>query len=358
MFEDLVNRTYLGNSVMDYLISLAIFMLAVLILYLVRSVVIKKARVLAGKTSTTVDDFLIDTISKRLIPLMYVSAFYFSINRLDFTEKISIWITGIFIVLISIFIVRFLVAVIAYLLDILWAKKEKGSTQQGVPGAVLIFVKIILYTIALVIVLDNLGIEITALITGLGIGGVAIALAAQAILGDLFSYFTIFFDRPFENGDFIKVGEFRGTVEHIGIKTSRVRSLSGEELVFSNTDLTNSRLQNFGKMMDRRVIFQIGVTYDTSLEKLERIQPIVKDIVDRTEKAEYERAHFHSFGDFSLNFEIVFLVLSNDYLHYMNVRHAVNMDIVKRFREEGIEFAFPTQTIELQGGPEAGNRSG
>lgn len=163
MFEDLVYRTYLGNSVMDYLVSLAIFLLAMLILYLVRSVVIKKARVLAGKTSTTVDDFLIDTIAKRLIPLMYVSAFYFNINRLDFTEKISIWITGIFIVLISMFI---------------------------------------------------------------------------------------------------------------------------------------------------------------------------------------------------LNFEIVFLVLSNDYLHYMNVRHAVNMDIVKRFREEGIEFAFPTQTIELQGESEAGNRSG
>mgnify|MGYP006300761555 CR=1 FL=1 len=358
MLEDFMNRTFLGNTLFNYLVSAALFLAAVGILYIVRAFIIKKARMLAGKTTTTVDDFLIDTISRRLIPLMYVIALYFSIGRLSFGETLSRWITGIFIVLVAVFIVRFLVSVIEYLLDLLWEKKEKESSGQGVPRAIVTFVKIILYTVALIIVFDNMGVQITALITGLGIGGVAIALAAQAILGDLFSYFTIFFDRPFEVGDFIKVGEFRGTVEHIGIKTSRVRSLSGEELVFSNTDLTNSRLQNYGKMMDRRVIFQIGVTYDTSLEKLQSIQSMIKDIIDRTEQAEYERAHFHSFGDFSLNFEIVFLVLSNDYLHYMNVRHAVNMDIVKRFREEGIEFAFPTQTIELQGGPEAGNRSG
>ena len=349
MLEDLLNRSFLGNSALDYLISVAMFLAAVGILYIVRSFIIKKARKLAGRTATTVDDFLIDTISRRLIPLMYFSALYLSIKRLNLSDALSRWVTGIFIVLTAVFIVRFLVSVIAYLLDILWEKKEEGGTQQGVPRVVLTFVKIILYTVALIIVFDNLGIEITALITGLGIGGVAIALAAQAILGDLFSYFTIFFDRPFEDGDFIKVGEFRGTVEHIGIKTSRVRSLSGEELVFSNTDLTSSRLQNFGKMMDRRVIFQIGVTYDTPLSRLKDIQSIVKGIIDRTDNAEYERVHFHSFGDFSLNYEIVFLVLSNDYLDYMDIRHSVNMDIVERFRAEGIEFAFPTQTIQLEG---------
>ncbi|MBD3179350.1 MAG: mechanosensitive ion channel [Candidatus Latescibacteria bacterium] len=355
MLEDFMNRTFLGNTIFNYLVSAALFLAAVGILYIVRAFIIKKARLLAGKTTTTVDDFLIDTISRRLIPLMYVIAFYLSIGRLSFGKTLSRWITGIFIVLVSVFIVRFLVSVIEYLLDLMWEKKEKESSGQGVPRAIVTFVKIILYTVALLIVFDNMGVQITALITGLGIGGVAIALAAQAILGDLFSYFTIFFDRPFEVGDFIKVGEFRGTVEHIGIKTSRVRSLSGEELVFSNTDLTNSRLQNYGKMMDRRVIFQIGVTYDTPLEKLQNIQSIVKDIIDRTDKAEYERVHFHSFGDFSLNYEIVYLVLSNDYLHYMNVRHSVNMELVERFRDEGIEFAFPTQTIELQGGPAAGN---
>jgi small-conductance mechanosensitive channel len=361
MIDGILQRIYLGNSLYDYLISLAIFLASVGFLYFVRSVIIKRARALAGRTTTTVDDFLIDTISKRLIPLMYVVAVYFSLGRLDFSEGISGWITGIFVILISIFIVRFIISVTAYLVELLWEKKREGAGDAGVPRAILTSAKIVLYSLALVIALDNLGVEITALVTGLGIGGVAIALAAQAILGDLFSYFTIFFDRPFEVGDFIRVGEFRGTVEHIGIKTSRIRSLSGEELVFSNTDLTNARLQNFGKMMDRRVIFQIGVTYDTPMEKLEMIQPMIREIIDSTEKAEYERVHFHSFGDFSLNYEIVYLVLSNDYLHYMNVRHAVNLEIVRRFREQGIEFAFPTQTIQLESAgeePEQPSRPG
>ena len=179
-------------------------------------------------------------------------------------------------------------------------------------------------------------------------GGIAIALAAQAVLVDLFSYFTIFFDRPFEIGDFIVVGEYMGTVEHVGIKTSRIRSLGGEELVFSNTDLTNSRLKNYKRMHKRRVVFQIGVKYDTTLENIKEIPSVIKGIIDSVPDTEFDRSHFYSYGDFSLNFETVFYVINNDYTKYMDVREKINISIMEKFNKMGIEFAFPTQTLHIK----------
>ena len=208
-------------------------------------------------------------------------------------------------------------------------------------------IKIVIWGVGFVFLLDNLGVEISAVLAGVGIGGIAVALAAQAILGDLFSYFSILFDRPFEVGDFIIVGDLLGSVEYIGIKTTRLRSLGGEQLVFSNTDLTNSRVKNYKRMEKRRVLFRLGVTYDTPKERVEEIPKLIANIIQETDNANFDRAHFGSYGDFSLIIEVVFYVTSGDYNLYMDVQQTINLRIMEEFQKRNIQFAFPTRTLHV-----------
>ncbi|MFN2362716.1 MAG: mechanosensitive ion channel family protein, partial [Halarsenatibacteraceae bacterium] len=209
------------------------------------------------------------------------------------------------------------------------------------------FTKIVTWIIAVVFILDNLNIRISGLLAGLGVGGIAIGIASQSIFQDIFSYFTIFIDKPFEIGDFIIIGEFRGVVEYIGIKTTRLRSLSGEQLVFSNTDLTSSRIHNYRRMRQRRINFKFGVTYDTPLEQLKEIPEIVREIIESKNKAKFDRAHFHAYGDYSLIYEVIYYVQDKDYAVYMDIQQEINFELKEIFNEKDISFAFPTQTINL-----------
>lgn len=206
-------------------------------------------------------------------------------------------------------------------------------------------VHVAVWSLVLLLAMDNLGYEITALLAGLGVGGIAVALATQNILGDLFASLSIVLDKPFVVGDFLVVGDLLGTVEKVGIKTTRLRSLSGEQLVFSNNDLLNSRIRNYGRMYERRVLFALGVTYQTPADKLKRIPAIVREAIEMHEKVRFDRAHFQKYGDFALIFEIVYYVLSPDFNLYMDIHQAVNLFIYERFAEEEIEFAYPTQTL-------------
>ncbi|MFC1599390.1 mechanosensitive ion channel family protein, partial [Candidatus Omnitrophota bacterium] len=205
--------------------------------------------------------------------------------------------------------------------------------------------KFLIWGLAIIFFLDNLGFKVSTVIAGLGIGGVAVALAAQAVLGDLFSYFAIIFDRPFEIGDFIIIGEYLGTIEHIGVKTTRIRSLGGEQLVFSNTDLTNSRVRNYKRMQKRRVVFKLGVTYQTSLDQLKAVPGIIEKAIKSIDNTTFDRAHFLSYGDFSLVLEVVYYVLTGDYNKYMDIQQSINFAIKEEFEKRGIEFAYPTQTL-------------
>jgi small-conductance mechanosensitive channel len=201
------------------------------------------------------------------------------------------------------------------------------------------------WAIIFLLALDNLGVNITALVAGLGVGGIAVALAAQNIIGDLFASLSIVLDRPFVPGDFLAIDEFYGDVEKVGLKTTRMRSLSGEQIVFSNNDLLNSRIRNYGQMVERRIVFSVGVVYQTPHEKLQQIPSIIEDIIVKQELARFDRAHFKQYGDYSLNFEMVYYVESSDYRLFMDIQQAVNLEIFRRFAEEGIEFAYPTQTL-------------
>jgi len=206
----------------------------------------------------------------------------------------------------------------------------------------------VIWVLAIIFMLDNLGINISTFVAGIGIGGVAVALAAQAILGDAFSALSIFLDKPFEIGDFIILdGDYLGSVEHIGIKTTRIRSLSGEQLVFSNSDLTKSRIKNYKRMQTRRIDFRVGVVYQTPFEKVKKIPQVVKEIFNRMEGVRLDRAHFKSFGDFSLVYEIVYYVNSADYNIYMDKQQEINLALMEKFEQEEIAFAYPTQTLYL-----------
>lgn len=220
------------------------------------------------------------------------------------------------------------------------------SSASGI-HIVSVVARVALWAVVILVILDNLGIDITALIAGLGIGGIAIALAAQNILGDLFSSLSIVLDKPFEAGDFVIFGAEAGTVERIGIKTTRVRSLTGEEIVVSNSDLLSARIRNYRRMNERRGQFVLGVEYGTSVEKLERIPDIIREIIDKHPNTRFDRVHFKEYGDFSLNFETVYYVNSREYQVFMDTVQDINFSIYRAFGEVGIEFAFPTQTVHV-----------
>lgn len=231
------------------------------------------------------------------------------------------------------------------------AKDPAGVSMINVIGLI---ARILLWSLVLLLALDNLGINITALVTGLGIGGIAVALAVQTVLSDLLASLSIVLDKPFTIGDFLIIAEHMGSVEYIGLKTTRIRSLSGEQLVFSNSDLLKSRIRNFGRMYERRVVFKIGVTYQTPRDHLTAIPGIIRAAIESQDKTRFDRSHFVSYGDFSLVFETVYYVLGADYNLYMDIHQAINLYIHEKFEDQGIEFAYPTQTLFLQGLAQAG----
>jgi len=347
--QEFLNQTFWGNTVQSYLIAAGIFIGASLIIFIFRKVVISRLRRWAESTETKLDDLLIRGLQKSIIPVLNILVFYFAVKTLSLHPKVERAVDVISVILITYFIIKMITAALRFGLDSYIKSKstEEEEAQRRIKQmrGITAIVSFFIWVLGFIFLLDNLGFEITTVIAGLGIGGIAIALAAQAVLGDLFSYFVIFFDRPFEIGDFIVIGEFRGNIEHIGIKTTRVRSLSGEQLVFGNSDLTSSRIQNFKRMDRRRVVFKLGVTYQTPAEKIEQAVKIVEQIIIDHPDVTYDRGHFATFGAFSLDLEFVYFVLSNDYNQYMNIQQDVNFRVLREFEKLGVAFSYPTQTL-------------
>ncbi len=348
MFKDILQISFFQNSIIDYLIFLSILFIGMISIRILKSLILNRLKTWSRKTATTIDDFLIHVFEKTLLPILYFGIFYVSTRSLTLNPALSKIIDVLGIILLTIFGIRFLVAITNYALETYWVKKEKDAAGERSLKGILTIIKVLIWGTGITFLLDNLGFKISSVIAGLGIGGVAVALAAQAVLGDLFSYFAIFFDRPFKIGDFIIVDNYLGSIEHIGIKTTRVRSLGGEQLVFSNTDLTNSRVRNYKRMDKRRVVFRLGVTYQTTLQQLKEIPPIITNAIKNINDTAFDRAHFFSYGDFSLVFEVVYYVLSSDYNKYMDIQQETNFVIKEEFEKRGIEFAYPTQTLFLE----------
>jgi small-conductance mechanosensitive channel len=343
--QEFLNQVFWGNIIQDYLVALGIFVVGLIIVKILQKIVLYRLKKWSEKTETKVDDFLIKGIEKSIIPLLYYGAFYLGLRSLTLSSQVIdiIKISSLFIL--TFFILKFISSTVMFFMSYFVQKQERGDEKVRQLRGMTVLINVIIWVIGLLFLMDNIGFDITTVIAGLGIGGIAIALAAQAVLGDIFSYFVIFFDRPFEVGDFIVVGDKKGTVEYTGIKTTRIRALSGEQLVFSNTDLTNSRLHNFKKMQERRVVFSLGVIYQTTAAQLEEIPKLVREIIEKHSDVRFDRGHFSSYGDFSLNFEFVYFVLGSDYVKYMDTQHSINLNIYSEFEKRGIEFAYPTQTL-------------
>ena len=343
--KDFLNQTYFGNTVETMLIAVGIFVGGMILIKIVEKIVLYKLKKWAEQTDTTLDDFLISRIEKSIVPLLYFGVFYVALTILALDKKARNIIEIASLVLLTFFIVRFISSTIMFTLTHFIKKQERGEEKVRQLRGMTVLINMFVWVIGIVFLMDNLGFDISAVIAGLGIGGIAIALASQAILGDLFSYFVIFFDRPFEVGDFITVQDKVGTVEYTGIKTTRLRSLTGEQLVFSNTDLTNSRIHNFKKMQERRVVFKLGVVYQTSAAQLEEIPKLVREIIESHSDVRFDRGHFATYGDFSLNFEFVYFIIGSEYVKYMDTQQSINLKIYNDFEKRGIEFAYPTQTL-------------
>jgi small-conductance mechanosensitive channel len=239
-----------------------------------------------------------------------------------------------------------------------WLEQRTAARLAEADGAAItsmailgFIARLVLWALIVILILDHLGFDVTALVASLGIGGVAVALAVQNILGDLFASLSIALDKPFVVGDFIIVGDVLGTVEYVGLKTTRIRSLSGEQIVMPNGDLLSSRVRNYKRMQERRIVFAFGVTYATPAEKLERLAGIVREAVEAQAETRFDRAHFKGFGASSLDFEVVYFVLQADFNLYMDIQQAINLTLVRRLAAEGIDFAFPTRTVHIASQP-------
>lgn len=350
MFQDLLNQQFLRNRVVDYAVFLAILAGGVIVVNFLRWAVLNRLRVLAEKTSTTLDDFAITIFRKMLLPLAYYGIFYLGTTTLVLSPLLEklVHIGGV--VLLTFLAIQFVIAISRYGIETYVEKQGRDAAQEHAVAGFLTLIRVIAWILGAVFLLDNLGFRISTVVAGLGISGIAVALAAQAILGDLFAYITIMFDRPFEIGDFIIVGDSMGVVQYLGIKSTRLSSLGGEQIIVSNKDLTDSRVRNYKRMERRRVLFRLGVVYQTRLEQLTEIPDLLREILSTVEDTVFDRAHFASYGDSSLVFEVVYYVIGNDYTKYMDVQQRINYRIYEEFEARKIEFAYPTQTLFLQKG--------
>ncbi|MBT9311715.1 mechanosensitive ion channel family protein [Leptothoe kymatousa] len=347
MVSDFLQKTFLDNTVAAYGHALLYIAIGIAIAHLLKRIILRRLKRWAKRTTTSLDDQLVRLIERPILWLLYLGFCYISLQNLTLSKTISQLVTVLGVIFAALLLVQLVGSVAEYSLRIYgFIHRDQPNMRQSL-NALIPAVRVFLWAIGIVFVLDNLGFDISAVVTGLGIGGVAIALASQGILQDLFSYFSILLDRPFEIGDFIIVGDMAGTVVQVGIKTTRLKSIDGEQLILANTDLTASRIQNFQRMVQRRVLFTLGVAYETDRAHLENIPTMVREVIEATANVVFDRAHFATFGKFSLDFEVVYLVETNDYLMYRDVQHQINLAIKQRFDQAGIEFAYPTQVIFL-----------
>jgi small-conductance mechanosensitive channel len=341
------NYSFLNNSIEYWCIALGIVVLSFLALKAFGFFVLKRIEAWAKRTATTFDDFIVKAIKRSGLPFLYLLSIYIAFTTLKWPVETLHLAKIIFLVVVVFFVLRIITAGIAYFILLYLKRIDRDNSRQKQATGLIIIINAVLWVVAIIFILDNLGYNVGTLLAGLGIGGIAIALAAQTILGDLFSYFVIFFDKPFEIGDFIIVDDKMGTVDYIGIKTTRLQALSGEQLIFSNKDLTGARVHNYKRMPSRRIVFKIGVTYETPSEKLEKIPGIVKEIIIAEGDVRFDRGNFSAFGNFSLDFEFVYIVMNADYNFYMVKQESIYFAILKAFEKEGIEFAYPTQKLFL-----------
>jgi small-conductance mechanosensitive channel len=344
------NLVYWGNTVMAYLIAAGSIILAWVVIRIVKKIFVTQIEKFTQRTNNKYDDLLTSIIEKFIIPWLYIFANYSIIQQLNLHPKLDKVLDSAMAFVTMYFAVRLVNHMIQILLS--GYMRRRGESEERIRhlSGMLIVVKGFVWVIGLLTLARNFGFDVSTLLASLGVGGIAIALASQAILGDLFSYLVIFFDKPFEIGDAVTLtNDVTGTIEYIGIKTTRIRSVSGEQLVISNTNMTNATIRNWKRMEQRRVAFKLGVEYDTAYQLLQEIPSVIKGIIEEQQHIRFDRAHLQEFGAYSINFEIVYFITDPDYNLFMNTQQVVLFRIHEEFSKRGIRFAYPTQTVLIGG---------
>jgi small-conductance mechanosensitive channel len=343
------NMTFGGNTVAAWTVALSILLMTLVTLRLLTRLIGRQVRKLARGTANALDELVGDLVDRTNVLFLGVAALWAASYALVLTPRAT---QGLRILLVFAVLIQAAVWVSAVADHFLTSYRRRVEAEDpGVAtamGAVMFLVRVTVWGAVLLIALDTLGVDITTLIAGLGVGGIAVALAVQNVLGDLFASLAIVLDKPFVVGDFIDMGGHVGVVENVGLKTTRVRSLSGEELVIANSDLLTSRIRNYKRMSQRRALFEIGVVYGTPSDKLRRIPELIRKAVESCDNTRFDRSHFKSFGDSALLFETVYFMTVPDYNAYMDTQQAINLELYQRFEAEDIEFAYPTQTLFLK----------
>ena len=345
-FSNFLQQTYFNNPITNYIWALSIFIVG----FIFSRVILRRCLIhwLVKKTKETAnqwDDVLCDVVKKTIIPLCELLVIYISLQFITFSPQISIWVNRIFFLFTVYIITKSLTAFIKnWILHLLKKQYSQESAQHNFKGLIQI-ITVFVWIIAGLVILDYFGVDITALIVSVGIVGLAGAMAAKGIVEDVICYFSIILDKPFEVGDFISFSDHHGTLKAIGLASSRIQSLSGEEIVVSNSQLINDLVRNYKKMEERRISFSVGILYETPASLVKEVPSIIQTIIEAQDSARFARCHFKSFGDFSLNFEVVYFVLTNDYDLYMDVQQSINVSIFEKFEEKEIGFAYPTQLI-------------
>ncbi|NKF22293.1 mechanosensitive ion channel family protein [Solimonas marina] len=359
-FSSLLQLKFVDNTLQTWLVAIGITIAIVLAVSVVRSLVVRRFAQFAKRTDTSVDDLVVYVVRKTHLLLVCLPAFWIAGHSLDLPDRGNEIIKGAA----SLALVLQLGLWIGGAVDFWVAQSRERAMRENAGaatslGAIKFVVKLVLWAVLVLVGLDNIGVDVTAMVAGLGVGGVAVALAVQNILGDLFASLSIVIDKPFEIGDFIVVDDCAGTVEHVGLKTTRVRALSGEQLVFANSDLLKARVHNYKRMRERRIVFKFGILYETSPALLGQVPEMVAEIIKNQDLVRFDRAHFASFGDSSYDFEVVYWMLDPDYNKYMDTQQAINLGMVRRFADEGIGFAYPTRTLHVASPVEVrGSRAG
>ena len=339
-----------GNTLFEYIEALLIFLALFFVLLCVRWFILWRFIRYAQKTRNELDDALIDIIKSVKPPVSFFIALYFAIKALEFPDLVQNIVQG----LVFLALVYQVIKIIQILLDeVIFTrilKKKMGENQNEVMalGVLRTTSNWLLWILGFLVLVQNFGFNVTSLIAGLGIGGVAVALAAQSILSDLFSSFSILLDKPFEVGDFIVTENASGTVLSIGLKTTKLRSLQGEEVILPNRDISSAQIQNFKRMEERGVVFEIGVVYNTTQEQLKNIPSFVEGAITTTKNTRFGRAHLKQLGDSAVIFEVLYYILSTDYLDYMNAQQEILLKLKTVFEKEHIDLAYPTQTVILE----------
>lgn len=342
-------RDLWGIPFRAWLIALAVSLASAGALLFFRRLVITRWKAIAERTETKIDDFLVAVISRTSAPLLLGAALAIGALTLNLTEGVRRWVALALTALVIVQVGAWFSWLVRLYVEHRFGEGADEDPSKRTGMAILrIMAQTAVWSLVALLLLDQVGVDITALIAGLGVVGIAVGLALQSVLGDLFASVSILLDKPFVVGDFIIVGDFSGTVEEIGIKTVRVRGLGGEQVIFANNDLLQSRLRNFKSMQERRILFQIGIVYETPVDKVEAVPAIIREIIEATENTRFDRAHFIRYGDFALVFEVVYYVQGNEFVTYADAQQKINLEIFRRLQAQGIDFAYPTQTLLLR----------